>query len=278
VTLTNTGFGPLSMGAITFTRADYTQSNNCGASIDPAASCTINVIFTPVNTGNRNATMTINDGAGTQSVALTGTGVAPAASRSPGSLAFGNLGVGVASTSQVVTLANTGIGPLSIGTITFTRADYTQSNNCGTSIGTGTSCTINVVFTPSSAGNRNGTMTINDGAGSQTVSLTGAGVTMSASPNPLTFGPVATSAVVKTVTVTTAALPVTLTNIAISNGSGRYSVVSGGTCAVGATVPANSSCTINVSLSVGGEGGNANPTGNLRIVDAAGQVNVALQR
>lgn len=60
-------------------KADFVQSNTCGATLAPGASCTISVTFTPSATGARSASVTINDdgdnGAGnTQSIALSGTG------------------------------------------------------------------------------------------------------------------------------------------------------------------------------------------------------------
>jgi hypothetical protein len=55
--------------------------------------------------------------------------------------------------------------------------DFTQTNTCGASVAVGASCTINVTFTPTAAGPRSGTLTINDNASGspQTVALAGAG-------------------------------------------------------------------------------------------------------
>lgn len=96
----------------------------------------------------------------------------------PSSLNFGNVMVGSSSSPQPVTLANNQSVSLSISSIT-TSGDYSQTNNCGTSLGANASCTINVTFTPSTTGTRTGTLTVNDnGPGSpQTASLTGVGTT-----------------------------------------------------------------------------------------------------
>jgi uncharacterized protein len=75
VTVTNTG-----TTAITFTSivasTGYTQTNTCGASLAGGATCTINVIFQPTQTGPQTGTITLtdSDATGHQSVALTGTG------------------------------------------------------------------------------------------------------------------------------------------------------------------------------------------------------------
>ncbi|HZQ70072.1 MAG TPA: choice-of-anchor D domain-containing protein [Terriglobales bacterium] len=97
---------------------------------------------------------------------------------SPTSLDFGNQTVGVPSTAKTVTLTNNQSVSLSITSIA-TSGDYSQTNTCGTSIGANSSCTISVVFTPTTTGTRTGTLTVTDnGPGSpQTASLTGVGVT-----------------------------------------------------------------------------------------------------
>ena len=96
---------------------------------------------------------------------------------SPTSLNFGSQTVGVPSSPQPVTLNNNQSVSLSITSIT-TSGDYSQTNNCGSSVPANSSCTINVVFTPTTTGTRTGTLTVNDnGPGNpQTASLTGTGV------------------------------------------------------------------------------------------------------
>jgi hypothetical protein len=96
----------------------------------------------------------------------------------PNSLNFGNVMVGSSSSPQPVTLSNNQSVSLSITSITGS-GDYSQTNNCGTSLGANASCTINVTFTPTTSGTRTGTLTVNDdGPGNpQTASLTGVGTT-----------------------------------------------------------------------------------------------------
>ena len=96
---------------------------------------------------------------------------------SPSSLNFGNQTVGQPSAPQAVTLSNNQSVTLTISSITAS-GDYSQTNNCGTSLAANSSCTINVVFTPTTTGTRTGTLTVNDnGPGNpHTASLTGVGV------------------------------------------------------------------------------------------------------
>src|SRR5262249_37195476 len=98
---------------------------------------------------------------------------APVVSLSPTSLSFGNQTVGTSSAAQPVTLKNTGTATLLISSI-GTSGDFTQTNNCGSSVTAGASCTISVTFRPLAKGTRNGTLAVVDNASGspQTVSLT----------------------------------------------------------------------------------------------------------
>ena len=108
----------------------------------------------------------------------------------PTSLSFPNTPVGQSSAPQPVTLTNAGTLPLTIASI-VASGDFSETNNCGTTVLGGQNCTINVTFTPTQGGARNGDITVNDNAssGQQMVPLTGtglgAGVTLS--PSSLTF-------------------------------------------------------------------------------------------
>ena len=53
---------------------DFVLKNGCGSSLLTGADCTLTVTFKPTATGTRTATLSITDGAGTQTVSLTGTG------------------------------------------------------------------------------------------------------------------------------------------------------------------------------------------------------------
>jgi hypothetical protein len=104
------------------------------------------------------------------------TGNDPVVSLSPGSLAFGSQLVGTTSTPLTVNLTNTGSADLAISSIAAT-GDFAQTNNCGSSVAPGASCTISVRFTPTTSGPRSGTVTITNNADGSphVVSLTGTG-------------------------------------------------------------------------------------------------------
>lgn len=79
VTLTNSGTTALNISNIEITgvnQGDFSQTNNCPASLSPGHSCQIAVTFKPTEKYARSANLTVTDNAliGTQNVPLAGTG------------------------------------------------------------------------------------------------------------------------------------------------------------------------------------------------------------
>jgi hypothetical protein len=82
VLLTNAGATPLTISTISVTggiAGEFTQSNNCPASLAPGKNCTITVGFTPAAKGSQTAYLNVVDNArgGSQQVLLSGTGAQP---------------------------------------------------------------------------------------------------------------------------------------------------------------------------------------------------------
>lgn len=193
--LINSGSATLSISSIVAS-GDFAQTNNCPAGLVQGASCQISVTFTPTNVGTRTGAITVTDNApnSPQSVPLSGTGGMPVANLSPTSLNYGNQDVGTTSPPQSVTVSNTGNAPLSVSSI-VALGDFAQTNNCGSSVVAGGSCSISVTFTPRAIGTRNGTLTVTDNSNGvngsqQTVSLSGTGINPGGSvlPTSLSFG------------------------------------------------------------------------------------------
>ncbi len=198
-TLSNTGNGVLTINGITatapFARAGGTCGTTLAAPVAPALSttCTIGVTFAPTASGAvaPDGMLTIaddsNNAVSTQTVTLTGSGVAPAPIASvTGPLTFGNVNVGTISAAQTVTLSNTGSAPLNISSI-VAPAQFAQTNNCPlASLATNATCAISVTFAPTAAGPAAGDLVISDNSGNvastQTVSLSGAGVALPTGP------------------------------------------------------------------------------------------------
>ena len=176
VTLTNFGTTTLWLHNIS-TVGDFTETNTCATSVPPAGSCTISVTFAPTISGIRYGNLIISDSdpASPQTIRLTGNGTA--ASLSTATLVFGNQTINTISAAQFITLKAAGTTPLNIGAITASTS-YSESDNCGTSLIAGNSCTIEVEFNPTQTGSLPGTLTIDDSdlTSPQTVSLSGTGV------------------------------------------------------------------------------------------------------
>jgi hypothetical protein len=180
-TLTNNGGSELVINGVATAGAnatDFEQSSTCGSSLGAAASCTLNVTFTPSQLGPRSASIMITDDAliGSQAFSLTGVGgdSGPNATFSPTNLSFGNEDVNTTSAVQSITLSNYGTTTLSITSIAAST-DFGQTNTCNSSLASGANCTINVTFTPSQTGSLTGTLSVADSAADspQMVALSG---------------------------------------------------------------------------------------------------------
>jgi hypothetical protein len=266
IDLTNTGGAALAISSITAS-GDFSQTNNCGAGLASGASCTINVTFTPSQTGARSGAITISDNASpaTQTISLTGTGTGTQVNLAPSSLTFSPQLVGTRSSPQSLTLSNPGSAALTISSIAIS-GDFSQTNTCGSSLAANSSCTISVTFTPTATGSRTGSITVTDNASpaTQTASLSGTGTAPAASlsPTSLVFASQAlgTSSSPQSVTLSnpgTATL--TISSIAVS---GDFSQTN--TC--GTSLAASSSCTISVTFTPTATGSR---TGTITVTDSA---------
>ena len=95
----------------------------------------------------------------------------------PTALSFGLVATGSTSTAQTVTVSNPTSAAAPVSSIAVTGA-FAQTSNCGSSIAAGASCTVSVTFKPATAGSAAGTLTVNAGGTTSTVSLTGTGTTL----------------------------------------------------------------------------------------------------
>ncbi len=250
LTLTNSGTAPLSItGGNIGVSGDFGQTNNCGTSLVAGASCIISVTFTPTATGTRTGTVTIPDNAAgsPHTASLSGTGITPAVTLSPTSVAFPDQKVGTTGAIKTVTLNNGGTGTLTISAITVT-GDYAQTNNCASSLPVNTSCIINVTFRPTAAGLRSGTLSVTDNApGSpHTATLSGTGVVPCArlSPGNISFGG-------QKLGTTSMGQSITLTNcgsVALSINQITASVDFGQTNNCGSSLSPGASCNIDATF------------------------------
>jgi len=170
---------------------DFTQTNDCGTSIPVGGRCKIKIVFQPRTGGSRSADLVVRyQGLGSpQTVSLTGVGAVAKVKLTPSSLKFPLQLVGTTSSAQTATLTNTGTEVVNISDIS-TTAQFTQSNNCPSSLPVSGSCQIQVQFAPQQRGQIAGTLSVTDDAqGSpQTVALSGMGTVVKLSAVGLNFG------------------------------------------------------------------------------------------
>jgi 6-phosphogluconolactonase (cycloisomerase 2 family) len=199
---------------------------------------------------------------GTPVQALSG----PSAALFPASEDFGGITVGTSSSSQLMTVTNTGNQGLGVTSIVITgadAADFAATPTCAvpTVLAPNSSCTISIVFTPNAAGARQASLAVTDNApGSpHTLPLSGTGVAplpaVTLMPGSLAFAVTAqgSTSPAQTITVTSAGAATLHISSAGLSGSnpGDFSLVSN-TCS-GSFVP-NTSCTISVTFSPLGAG------------------------
>ncbi len=250
VILTNAGDVALTLINATITDGDFTAANGCGSSLAAHSTCAVAVAFVPTATGARSGTLRVTDGVRFQTVALSGTGVAPpGVSLTPRLLTFADVGVGLNSPVQSITLTNQGGLALAIASSTISGDFAVASSTCGADLPVGGSCTFGLFFAPSAAGVRTGALTLIDNApsGTQTVSLTGTGIDFSLIPNGATSVTIPTGS--------TATFPLALSSLAGLSGNVALSCTG---------APAHSLCTVNPATA---------PLGNSLLVSVVVQTN-----
>ncbi len=250
VTVTNSNTQPIQILSLAGS-AGFSETDSCSGSIPAGSTCTVNVSFTPLSIGPVTGTLTIdfNGSGGVTVVALSGTGIQPAAPMiSPASLQFSPQAIGSPSAAQPITLTAEGTAPLTISSVTAS-GDFAETNTCGSTVAVGSSCSISVVFTPQAPGVRNGQITISDNAPNtpQTISVTGTatGPFAALSPGSLQFNPQPFDTI-------SATQPVTLTNTgtsALNISQIDMSADFGQTNNCGSTISPAATCTISVSFS-----------------------------
>jgi hypothetical protein len=184
-TLTNSGGAALSITNVVRS-GDFYLTCNCEGTLEPGASCTMNVTFTPTLGGTRSGNVSITDNApgSPQKLPLSGTASGNGSiilALSPPSLDFGSVAVGSTSAPQTVTVTNNGtvaasfLDPFGFTIRGADPKDFGEQSSCGTSLAPQASCTVAVTFTPKASGARKGIFLVRQGAASVQIPLSGTG-------------------------------------------------------------------------------------------------------
>ncbi len=265
VTLSNHGAGVLSLPEFTLQGADSSQfsrsGGSCGASLIAGSSCTVGVTFTPLTPGTLSASMVLaHNAAGSPStVSLTGlatAGASPVVSLNAAAVTFAAQAINTSSSSQTVTLTNTGSAALSFSALALGGQDAASfllsgGGSCALNVAVapGGSCTLAMVSRPASEGAKVAHLSIisNGVVGVVTLPVLGRGLAVAApsvvwTPNAVDFvraslGGAAQARQVRLSNVGGSALNVTslgllnATGVSQTNNCGS-SVAAGGFCTV----------------------------------------------
>lgn len=151
------------------------------------------VMFAPAAGGTAAGSVSITSSAGTSEVALSGLGGTFQLAASPSSVSFGNIKMG-GSASQAVSLANTGNSTVIISQATASAGFTLSGLALPVTLAAGQSISLSVAFSPGSAGNTAGSISIVSNAVDSPLSvpLSATGVTyqLSVSPSSYNFGSV----------------------------------------------------------------------------------------
>jgi hypothetical protein len=254
VTALNDGTSTLTITGINIGGSDpndFTESNKCGSTLAVGASCQIAVVFQPQAGGARSATVNVTyQGFGSpQTVSLSGLGAVSTVTLTPPSLKFPLRLVGTTSAAQTATLTNTGTVAVNISNIS-TTSQFTETNNCPSSLAISGSCQIQVEYAPLQKGPATGKLSVTDDAqGSpQTIALSGTATEVKLSPLGINFGN-------QKVGTQSSPAPVQLTNLGTTTLKIQQIAIKGTNPAdfsqtnnCGNSVPPGGSCTIQVTF------------------------------
>jgi HYDIN/CFA65/VesB-like, Ig-like domain/Abnormal spindle-like microcephaly-assoc'd, ASPM-SPD-2-Hydin len=212
VTLTNTGNVNLTINSATISGNSFSASGlSFPATIGAGQSVSLVVQFRPTGAGGVSGFVTLADNVpgSPQAVILAGSGVAANANliANPGSAVFGSVSLGSSST-QGITIENSGTTPITISAANISGAGFTMSVlGAPQTINAGQSASFTAKFSPTSGGSASGTVSIVSNAQNSplTIALTGIGAQgiLNGNPSSFNFGsvPVGTN-VSQTITVT----------------------------------------------------------------------------
>jgi hypothetical protein len=168
--------------------------------------------------------------------------------------------VAMASSTQTVTVQNTGGSPLTGLTISTTGTDaasFAANSARGSTLAPGSSCAVSVVFTPTAAGSKQAGLLITDSASDspQAVTLSGIGAipAFTLSNQSISFGSISVGSVAQQTLTLQNSGSVALATVAIAvtgQNSTDFTVNSG----CGAAVGVNATCSINISFKPTGNG------------------------
>ena len=293
VTLANKGNVALTLNGIAVSGASTVTIANktCGTTLAVGANCTVTLAFAPTASGAAAATLAVTSNAAPLQVSISGTGTtAPAAKPTlseAGPVAFADTQVGKSAAPHTITLSNGGTAALKVASLVLDggqASDFVLGGTCAAnvSVAASGSCTIDVGFKPTAAGQRAATLVLMTDAGNQfTVEMKGTGVAvpvpmLTVNPQSFDFGAADVNGTSPTHRFTLTNTGANAATVTAATFTGPYALQAdtGACAAVPFTLQPGASCDLVVRFTPVGAGDAA---GSLALTaDGGGAWNVAL--
>jgi hypothetical protein len=165
--------GPVSV-SVTGSGFSYDSDKCTDVPFNSGTRCSLEVLFTPTVSGTFTGSITFSAGGVSATTTLTATALVPAFVFDPKSVEFGTIGIGRASYPVQVTITNSSNHDWPT---TYTNSNTTlfkvATNNCPATLALGASCAMTIQMTPSSGGDKIGTLSFTQAQGTPVLKLHG---------------------------------------------------------------------------------------------------------
>jgi hypothetical protein len=182
LTVTSSGSGPLDINSVSITgpnKADFSQTTKCVGTLNPLATCTISVTFTPASVGTRTASISIADNVSGSPQIVPLNGMGSAFQFTPPLIDFGVVTSGTTSTMtlKIQNVTSSTVTVLDHKFIGSSAAAFSGTGSCERVFAPNATCTITLSFTPPAPGATTAQLQIddNDPSTPQLISLQGTG-------------------------------------------------------------------------------------------------------
>lgn len=270
LTMSNTGTSAVTVSQVSATGNGFSVSGpSLPVTLTVGKAASFEVAFTPVTAASSTGGVSIVSDASSAPVTipLSGTGATLLLALSPANVSFGSVATGSSST-QTVTLSNTGTAPVTISQATASTGFSISGLSLPMTLAAGQSASFNAVFAPAAAGNATGSISVVSNASNSpgAISLSGTGSTQSLSLNPssLSFGniTIGNNSVLPVVVTNTGTASVTISQASATSGTGFS--LTGPSLPI--TLAAGQNTTFNVTFTPTAAG---SATGDLSVVSSA---------
>lgn len=189
-TLSNTGVGPLQLGALRVAGAGFAVGNTtCGQVLVAGASCTIEVAYSPSGVAAAAGSLYVHtEQTGDVAASITGQSKQAVLGVFDAVRAFGSVQVGQVSAGGVHRIENSGNSPAVALNISPPAGFRLASNACPSTLAAGAQCTFTLAFAPIEARPYSAGVVISSSANALSVEVSGTGVAQAASLSAIDYG------------------------------------------------------------------------------------------